>query len=217
MNNLELLSSKVKRVIGDNLLSMIVFGSYARGDSDAQSDVDLIVVVKRKTKSLVNRLKNLDYELSLDAINWPDLQASKFLNLIGFKKNIFLFDEQEFKRKKFNFCDNQFLASLLIPKNIIWANVKREGKLLHGKDLLDFDVKIGLWDKFKAPLPGVGACFVALFLFPFNKKKAINLAQTGLRWTYMNVAGILKRSETKSILKNLVEVFRVAFKGYSIN
>ncbi len=214
MINLRNLSIRLKRILKDNLISMIVFGSYARGDYNKDSDVDLIVVVKRKTRKVINQLNKLEYELSIKANNWVDLQSSKFLNLIGFKKNIFLFDEKEFNKKSFNFCDSRLLSKLLIPKGLIWTNIKREGKIVFGKNLLKrLKPKITIWDKIKAPLPGVGACVIASLLFLFNKEKAINLAQTGLRWTYMNVQGILYRSEITSIFKNLIEVFKVSFKG----
>jgi predicted nucleotidyltransferase len=213
MNGLKSLSGKVKRIAGKSLVSMIVFGSYARGDFNGDSDVDLIVVVKKKNNRLIKRFEKLEQELDGKANNWVDKRASKFLNLIGFKKNIFLFDEKEFEKKKFNFCDSQLLAWLLIPKGVIWTNIKNEGKVVYGKDLLDFDSKIGFWDKLKAPLPGVGACVMAALLLPFNKKKAVSLAQTGLRWTYMNVRGILKRSDINSIFGNFVEILKVAFKS----
>jgi len=213
MVNLKSLSSNVKRVLADNLVSMMVFGSYARGDYNKDSDVDLIVVVKEKTKDVIKRLVRLEYELSIKAKNWVDLQTSKFLNLIGFKKNIFLFDEKEFANKKFNFCDSKLLAKLLIPKGFIWTNIKNEGEVVYGKDLLvDLEPTVGVWDTIKAPLPGFGACFTACFLLLFNKRKAIELAQTGLRWAYMDLRGVLKRSNITSVFGNFKEFFKLVFK-----
>jgi len=210
MVNLKQLAKNVRKIASDNLVSMMVFGSYARGDHNPNSDVDLIVVVKEKTDELIDRLARLEYEISIRTKKWVDHQASKFLNAIGFKKNIFLFDEVEFKKKKFNFCDSKFLAKLLIPKGIIWSAIKRDGKVVCGKNLLNFKPKISFWDKIKAPLPGIGACFIAAFLVLFAKDKAIQLAQTGLRWTYMNVTGVLRRSDITSIFGNFVQILKVA-------
>ncbi|HLE05744.1 MAG TPA: nucleotidyltransferase domain-containing protein [Candidatus Nanoarchaeia archaeon] len=211
MVNANKLLKAVKTAVGTNLVSMMVFGSYARGDNNKDSDIDLIVVVKNKNKDLISRLAKVEYELSINSNNFLEEKASKFLNLIGFKKSIFLFDEREFSNKKFNFCDSRFLSWLLIPKGIIWSAIKREGKVLCGKNLLTFSPRIGFWDKFKAPLPGIGACFIASFMLLFARDKAVMLAQTGLRWTYMNVLGILKRSDITSVFGNLKEIFRVAF------
>lgn len=211
MVNANKLLKAVKKAVGDNLVSMMVFGSYARGDHNKDSDIDLIVVVKAKTNDLVSRLAQIEHDLSINANNFLEKKASKLLNLIGFKRSIFLFDEREFSKKKFNFCDSRFLSWLLIPKGIIWSAIKREGKVLFGKDLLTFSPRIGFWDKVKAPMPGIGACFIASIMLLFARDKAVMLAQTGLRWTYMNVLGVLKRSDITSVFGNLKEIFRVAF------
>lgn len=211
MVNADKLLKAVKKAVGTDLVSMMVFGSYARGDHNKDSDIDLIVVVKEKNKYLIDKMAQIEYELSINSKNIIEEKTSKFLNLIGFKRSIFLFDEHEFNNKKFNFCDSKLLSWLLIPKGIIWGAIKREGKVLFGKDLLNFSSKISFWDKIKAPLPGIGACFIASFMLLFARDKAVMLAQTGLRWTYMNVLGILKRSEITSVFGNLKEIFKIAF------
>ncbi len=213
MVNLKTLSKKVKSIVGGNLVSMIVFGSHARGDNNEHSDVDLIVVVKKKTKRLVNNLLKLESE-TVSGNNWFELQVSRFLNAIGFKKNIFLFTEEEFLNKKFNFCDSKLLSWLMIPKGLIWNAIKREGKVIFGKDLLiNLVPRISVWDKIKAPMPGVGACAIATLMLPFSRDKAVMLAQTGLRWTYMNVMGVLYRSDIMSVFGNFIEIMKIAFKG----
>ena len=40
------LRSALERVYGDNLLGLYVYGSYARGEEDIQSDIDVAVVLK---------------------------------------------------------------------------------------------------------------------------------------------------------------------------
>lgn len=213
MIDLKSVKSEVKRLLERNLVSMIVFGSCARGDNNSKSDVDLIIVVKNKTKNVINEINALEERLAINAKNWIDFKTSKFLNLIGFKKNLFLFSEKEFANKSFNFCDSKLLSKLLIPKGVIWSNIKREGKVIYGKDLLDFKPSITLWDKIKAPLPGIGACFFASLIFPFARDKAVLLAQTGLRWTYMNVMGLIKRSNITSVFGNFIEILRVSFRN----
>jgi len=210
MVSLKAVSSKIKHIAGKNLVSMIVFGSYARGDNKPDSDVDLVIIVKDKNKQLIDDIKKLEDELSIDGNSRIELRISHFLNLIGFKKNLFLFSDDEWANKNFNFCDSRFLAKLLIPKGVIWSSIKKEGKVIFGKKLLNFNAKISVWDKIKAPLPGIGACVMACFVLLFNKDKAVSLAQTGLRWTYMNVKGCLKRSNINTIRGNFKEVLKVS-------
>ncbi len=215
MVNLEQLSKRVRDLLKDDLVSMAVFGSYARGDYNRKSDVDLIVVVRNKTKDVISKVMKLEEEISIRASNWVDEKSSRFLNMIGFKKSIFLFDENEFKKKKFNFCDSRLLSKLLIPKGVIWSNIKRDGKVVYGKDIIaELNPKISIWDKIKAPMPGIGACAFAAVLLLFNKERAIELAQTGLRWTYMNVMGVLHRSTINSVLGNFIQILKIAFKGH---
>ncbi|CAI1491938.1 Putative nucleotidyltransferase [Thermococcus nautili] len=39
---------KLIKILGDDLVEVILFGSYARGEAKEDSDVDVLVVVKRK-------------------------------------------------------------------------------------------------------------------------------------------------------------------------
>lgn len=39
--------AKLQEILGDNLVEVILFGSYARGEASEWSDVDVLVVVKR--------------------------------------------------------------------------------------------------------------------------------------------------------------------------
>ncbi len=40
--------SRLQEILGDNLVEVILFGSYARGDAREGSDVDVLVVTLRK-------------------------------------------------------------------------------------------------------------------------------------------------------------------------
>ncbi len=39
-------SEELKKIYKDNLVKVILYGSYARGDYDSDSDIDLLVVLK---------------------------------------------------------------------------------------------------------------------------------------------------------------------------
>ena len=55
--------SDLKREYGENLATVIVFGSYARGDADAGSDVDILIVLKSISDYWLekSRIENLVY------------------------------------------------------------------------------------------------------------------------------------------------------------
>lgn len=58
-NILTLFVKEVKRVLGKDMDKVIVYGSYARGDYDENSDIDIMVLTSRLEKEI----KPVEYEL----------------------------------------------------------------------------------------------------------------------------------------------------------
>jgi len=58
--------AKLREILGDNLVEVILFGSYARGEASEWSDVDVLVVVKRwPTLEELDKIGELSAELTL--------------------------------------------------------------------------------------------------------------------------------------------------------
>ncbi len=59
-NQLDIITSSVakeaKRILGDKLDAVILYGSYARGDYDDESDIDIMVRIKCTSAELINYL-----------------------------------------------------------------------------------------------------------------------------------------------------------------
>lgn len=51
--------------LGDNLIEVRLFGSRARGDAEPDSDVDVCVLVKRRSRNLRGKIIDIAAELSL--------------------------------------------------------------------------------------------------------------------------------------------------------
>lgn len=51
--------------VGDSISQIILFGSQARKNARDDSDVDLLVVVKERTTSLVENLRSIRYEVMM--------------------------------------------------------------------------------------------------------------------------------------------------------
>lgn len=58
-------SQEVKRMLGENLTKVIVYGSYARGDYRDNSDVDIMILVKLSDEE-IRAVKNDIYDLAFD-------------------------------------------------------------------------------------------------------------------------------------------------------
>ena len=65
---LEKLKSGLKRIYGEQFKQAYLFGSYARGDYDSDSDVDILIVLSdfEKYGAELNRTSELIGELSLE-------------------------------------------------------------------------------------------------------------------------------------------------------
>ena len=61
--------SAIRKALKDQLLETKIFGSKVRGDCSQDSDIDILVVLKRRSKSLIDTLyvKLLDIELEYDS------------------------------------------------------------------------------------------------------------------------------------------------------
>ncbi len=92
----------LKRVCKDQLVSIIIYGSKARGDFTPDSDIDLLVLVHNR--QALNRDKIYDFLMD-DAIGYD----------LNFSLNIYDFKEFE------------HLAAIKAP---FAANIKREGEVL---------------------------------------------------------------------------------------
>ena len=58
-------SREVKRLLGEKLTKVIVYGSYARGDYRDNSDVDIMILVKM-TDEEIRTVKNDIYDLAFE-------------------------------------------------------------------------------------------------------------------------------------------------------
>jgi predicted nucleotidyltransferase len=86
--------SDLEKLYGDQLVAVILYGSYARGEAGANSDVDIVMVLKDyerdfieidRTNELVSRL-SLDYDVIVALIplrekNWREEESSFLQNL----------------------------------------------------------------------------------------------------------------------------------------
>jgi predicted nucleotidyltransferase len=95
----------LKKLLGDNLLTVLAFGSRVRGDFSHESDFDILVIVKKRTFSVIDRIN----EVFLEAENRTGIPFSVVV------KDVKSFE----KEKKY--------------KTSFYRTVKEEGVVVHGK------------------------------------------------------------------------------------
>lgn len=82
------LRKKLEALYGDRLAHVILFGSHARGDSDADSDIDVLVVLRGKVNpgEEIQRTGEIVSGLSLEndvVISCVFMDENRFLNRNG--------------------------------------------------------------------------------------------------------------------------------------
>lgn len=97
---------EVKRILGNKLTKVILYGSYARGDYMENSDID-IMVLSTLTDAEIERYENAIFDLAFD-----------FQMEYGVDISVILKNEEHY---------NHWLGALPF-----YNNVEKEGVVLHG-------------------------------------------------------------------------------------
>jgi uncharacterized protein len=69
----------LESLLGDNLLSLRLFGSRARGEGTEESDLDVLVLVQNKNRLLCRRIveESLDIDLACDTNLAPTILSAQ--------------------------------------------------------------------------------------------------------------------------------------------
>lgn len=101
-----LFSQEVRKILGEDLCKIIVYGSYARGDFDEYSDVDVMVLTSL-VESEIKPIEYILYDVAFD-----------FLMEYGVDISVIVKNEEHFK---------YWLGALPF-----YDNVEREGVVING-------------------------------------------------------------------------------------
>ena len=97
---------KVRRILGENLKQVILYGSYARGDYTEDSDIDIMVLTTLTDKE-IEQIETEIYDLAFD-----------YLMDYGVDISVVIKNEEQF---------NYWLGALPF-----YDNVRKEGMVLNG-------------------------------------------------------------------------------------
>ena len=73
----ERFTSKAKKILRNNLVDVLVYGSVARGEAKEGSDIDIIVVVKRNAFKTQMKLADLAFDILMETGEYISVQTLK--------------------------------------------------------------------------------------------------------------------------------------------
>ena len=94
---LDKVCDKAKSVFGDSLIAVKLYGSYARGDYDDESDIDIMVVVDKSIADISayeKQFSDFAFDLTLEYRTLPSILLQdkvtyeKYKNIYPFFKNV---------------------------------------------------------------------------------------------------------------------------------
>lgn len=86
-----LLTFRAKSRLGKNLIDMKIFGSKVRGDFDEESDIDILIVVKKRDTRVRDSISEIasDLNLEFDCLLSPVIYTKEEYNRNRYFKNLF--------------------------------------------------------------------------------------------------------------------------------
>jgi len=147
VNNMEMLSG-YKKILNkfkqklltrfkDEIISLVLFGSVARGTAGKESDIDVLIIMKDVPDSYYERLKpivDIELEMRKDVEGMPPIFSSMILSLDEAKQNrnifldmidhsIILYDTNDFFKNRLSELKNrldQLGSKKIILKDSTW-------------------------------------------------------------------------------------------------
>ena len=86
-----------RKVFGDDIVKIVLYGSYASGTFDAESDIDIAAIVKGEREELQRKLREvwvlssdleLEYETILSLTVIPYEEFEKYRDALPYYRNI---------------------------------------------------------------------------------------------------------------------------------
>lgn len=182
------------RGFGSLVVSVIVFGSYVKGDLSENSDVDLIIVVSNSCSTL--KIEELDRMIIETQKRFGFAEpihslSSKFLNFIskqtGMFVSHFICKEKDFNDLNFVqiFGTNKILTKIFSPQKLVLSGLHDHAKTVYGKDLLQkaVSIKVKRIDLWRSLVMNLVLSLGAILLSFFKPIDAIRFSMESIKWS----------------------------------
>ena len=182
--------------LGENLRSIIIFGSIVKGYVTKESDADILIVVsdrisKKKVKWL-NRVLTT-YEIQYGYSKSRSGLIQKILNCVdkstGMFISHFICKEKDFKRGRFSkiFSVNKVIAEILAPNDIVYGSVLGRAHTLYGEELTK-NIKlpnVSVFQLLKSAVMNGLTAIGGLITSLFDKNRATLYEMESFKWSLL--------------------------------
>ena len=175
------------------VISVIVFGSYVKGDLSKSSDVDLLIIVSNSSTrdEIIELDKKLTEIQNQFGFSEPHTFSTNLSNFIakqtGMFVSHFICKESSFINLNFAniFGTNRLLTTMLAPKGLVLSDLLDHAKVLYGKNILEkiTKVKVSHSDLLKSLLMNMVLSLGSILLSLYNPKEAIRFSMESMKWS----------------------------------
>jgi predicted nucleotidyltransferase len=177
----------------DAVISVVIFGSFAKGGFSERSDVDLLVVVSDDChQETIGQLKTvLERQAAMFGFgqtskSFVDRFLSALMSQTGIFESSFVTRRSDFLRSDFTkiFSTNKILTSLIAPKDIVIASMLSHARTVFGEDLLvaRTPVTIGSGQLLRSLVMNSLLAVGALLISPLTDKST-DLSLEAVKWS----------------------------------
>ena len=198
---IRLVVSLSKKTLGGNLVSIVLFGSYARNEASKVSDVDLLIVVRMYDDS-AQRLEKLLRKVSISyGITFePKGMFGKLLYALsqatGMFRPAFVAEEKDILAWRFHrvFRVSRFMSRLLAPSESVKFTIGKSYRVLYGKDVLRMikTSKPTLGEIIRSLLMNMLLAFCSFVLVPLHRE-TYRFVYEAVKWSLFNYAYVSRR------------------------
>lgn len=130
-----------KKLLGDNLVSIVLFGSLARNEAEKISDVDILIVVKKKNKKTkilerIIRALEIRYGFITPPRGFFEKLFFALSQVTGMFRPVFIAEYKDVRKWIFHkiFGTSTFMTRILAPTESVKFTILKSYKIIYGID-----------------------------------------------------------------------------------
>lgn len=201
-----------RNILGENLVSVVVFGSLVRNELSRASDVDILIVVKKydpRVKTLLRKLQSLElkYRYSFVPNGFFGKLFYALSRVTGMFRSAFVAEFNAIKKWDFArvFGTSKFMTRLLAPTEAVKFTILNSYRVVYGTDPFD-GLKIrkpNYKEIIRSLLMNLLLACASFILLPLHRE-TYKFIYEAMKWSLFNYAYV---TQQKPHIRKLSKIF----------